>query len=135
MHFPISIPIGNSQIPLHTFTEMLGMFIGFRYFLYLRKKQGDTLPSQNRIYVIIGAIFGAVIGSRFVGCFENANEFLQSSNKLMYFFSNKSIAGGLLCGLLGVEIIKLFIKEKQSSGDLFVFPLILSMIIGRIGIP
>ncbi len=36
-------------------------------------------------------------------------------------------------GLIGVEVIKKIIGEKQSSGDLFTYPLILAIIIGRTG--
>ena len=57
----------------------------------------------------------------------------QSPNILVYFYSNKTIVGGLLGGLVGVELIKKLIKEKNASGDLFTYPLILAMIIGRIG--
>jgi len=39
----------------------------------------------------------------------------------------------LLGSLLVVEITKKMIHEKTSSGDLFTYPLILAMMIGRIG--
>jgi phosphatidylglycerol:prolipoprotein diacylglycerol transferase len=38
-----------------------------------------------------------------------------------------------LGGLIGVETIKKIIGEKSSSGDLFTYPLLLAIIIGRIG--
>lgn len=41
--------------------------------------------------------------------------------------------GGLFGGLLGVEIAKKIIGEKGSSGDLFTFPIIFGIFIGRIG--
>lgn len=41
--------------------------------------------------------------------------------------------GGLFGGLLGVEMSKKIIGEKHSSGDLFTFPIILGIFIGRIG--
>jgi prolipoprotein diacylglyceryltransferase len=47
--------------------------------------------------------------------------------------SNKTIVGGMLGGLVGVEVTKKIIGVKVSSGDLMVYPLILAMIIGRIG--
>lgn len=133
IHFPVSISIGGHSILLHTLTEFLGMFIGFRYFLLLRKKQGDQISQMNRIYILIGAIFGSIIGSRLVGGFEDPEQLRMTENVWMHFYNNKSIAGGLLGGLLGVEGIKKIIGEKQRSGDLFVFPLLLAIIIGRIG--
>ncbi len=41
--------------------------------------------------------------------------------------------GGLFGGLIGVEVSKRIINEKQSSGDLFTFPIIIGIMIGRIG--
>lgn len=133
INFPVHYNIGSTQILLHTIAEFAGMFIGFRYFLYLRKKQGDTIVQQNRIIILIGAIFGSLIGSRLVGGLEDVAQIRMADHVLMYFYNNKSIAGGLLGGLFGVELIKYFIGEKQKSGDLFVFPLLLAMIIGRVG--
>ena len=46
---------------------------------------------------------------------------------------NKTIVGGLLGGLFGVELTKKQLGVTVSSGDLMVYPLILAMIIGRIG--
>ena len=36
-------------------------------------------------------------------------------------------------GILGIEITKKVIKEKRSTGDVYVYPLILGIVIGRIG--
>ena len=41
--------------------------------------------------------------------------------------------GGLFGGLLSVEFAKKRIGETQSSGDLFVLPIIIGIFIGRIG--
>ncbi len=52
---------------------------------------------------------------------------------MMYFYQNKTVLGGLLGGLWAVELTKIVIGEKQSSGDLFVYPILLALIIGRVG--
>jgi prolipoprotein diacylglyceryltransferase len=109
------------------------LFIGFRYYLYLKKKKGDLINSSNRLSIIIGATLGAFLGSRLIGGLENPTALLQSKNIFGYFYGNKTIVGGLLGGLFGVELIKRLIKEKKPSGDLFTYPIILALIIGRIG--
>lgn len=58
MQFPWQLHIGNTFIPLHAIFETAGMFIGFRYFLLLRKKQADAINDDNRVWILIGAIFG-----------------------------------------------------------------------------
>jgi phosphatidylglycerol---prolipoprotein diacylglyceryl transferase len=131
--YPFEIHIGNLSVPLHTVLETLGIFIGFRLFIYLRKKQGDVIESPNRIWILIGATFGALAGSRLVGAFENPIAWFQSDHPLLYFYQNKTVVGGFLGGLLGVELIKKWIGEKSASGDLFVFPMLLALIIGRVG--
>lgn len=113
--------------------ESAGIFIGFRYFLYLRHKQQDTIQTNNRLWIIVGAIFGAVLGSRIVGGLENPVQLAAAGNTFLHFYKNATIVGGLLGGLTGVELSKLLINEKQSSGDLFTYPIILAMIIGRVG--
>jgi phosphatidylglycerol:prolipoprotein diacylglycerol transferase len=131
--FPFYISLGDQKLLLHTITEFAGMFIGFRYYIYLRKKEGDTISTHNRLMILIGAIFGALVGSRLVGGLEDIAQLKMAENSWLYFFNNKSIVGGLLGGLFGVELIKYAIGEKQKSGDLFVFPLLLAMVIGRLG--
>ena len=113
--------------------EPLGIFIGFRYFLFLRKKNGDAIQSPARLWIIIGAIFGAIFGSRLIGGLEDPPALFASANPLLYFYQNKTVVGGFLGGLTGVELVKKFLGEKQSSGDLFTYPMILALLIGRIG--
>ena len=133
MHFPLEISFGNNKLSLHAITEIAAFFIGYRYFSYLRKKQGDAIQSENRLWILIGAIFGALLGSRLVGALENPQALLHAKNIWLYIYGNKTVLGGFLGGLFGVELIKKIIGEKHSSGDLFTYPIILALIIGRIG--
>jgi phosphatidylglycerol---prolipoprotein diacylglyceryl transferase len=133
VQFPVVFHIGATTISLHAVLETLAFFIGFRYFLYLRKKQGDVYSSPSRIWVIIGAIFGALIGSRLIGALERPYELTMTNNLLSYIYNNKTVVGGFLGGLAGVELVKKIIGERRASGDLFVYPIILALMIGRMG--
>lgn len=81
----------------------------------------------------MGATFGALIGSRLLGALESPTLFFSGDGGWLYYYQSKTIVGGLLGGLMGVEGIKMLIGETHSSGDLFTFPIILGMIVGRIG--
>jgi prolipoprotein diacylglyceryltransferase len=109
------------------------MAVGFRYFVWLRGKQSDRINDVNRVWIIIGAAFGALVFSRLVGALENPVNLFHTKHLLLYLYANKTIVGGLLGGLLTVEVTKKIIHERSSSGDLFTYPLILAMMIGRIG--
>jgi phosphatidylglycerol---prolipoprotein diacylglyceryl transferase len=133
LSFPFSIQLGNTSIYLHSILETAAFFVGFRYFLFLRKRQGDNYSSSSRIYIIIAAIFGALIGSRLIGSLERPYELFRTDNIFWYVYNNKTVLGGFLGGLFSVELMKKIIREKQASGDLFVYPIILALIIGRVG--
>lgn len=81
----------------------------------------------------MGATLGALIGSRLLGALESPALFFSGAAGWLYYYQSKTIVGGLLGGLIGVERIKKLIGEARSSGDLFTFPIMLGMIIGRIG--
>jgi len=131
MHFPVNIPLGKSYIPVHFVCETLAYIIGYRYYSYLRGKSDDPISTDNRLIIFIAAAFGAFLGSHIVGVLENPT--LLSHFNLIYFLGNKTIVGGMLGGLIAVELTKKRINVNVSSGDLMVYPLILAMIIGRTG--
>ena len=133
MNFPLSISVGDFTIPLHAVFEFAAFFIGFRYFIFLRKKQTDSISTSNRIWILIGAIIGSTIGSRLVGGLEDPQQIKIADSIWMHFYQNKTVLGGFLGGVWGVEGVKYFLKEKKSSGDLFTYPMLLALIIGRIG--
>ncbi len=113
--------------------ETAGMFVAYRYYVWLKRKQGDTVSSTNRLSVVAGAIFGSLLGSHLIGALEDVPAWTAAVSRWLYFYNNKTLVGGLLGGLAGVELVKWLIGERQNTGDLFTFPLILGMIIGRIG--
>lgn len=131
MHFPVTIHIGPATVPIHFVCETLAYFLGYRYYAYLRKHTVDLISAHNRLVIFIGAAAGAFLGSHIVGVLENPP--LLVNFNLFYFMGNKTIVGGFMGGLIGVELTKKQIDVKVSSGDMMVYPLILAMMIGRVG--
>lgn len=132
MTIPFEPVLFGIKINIHLIAEYLAFFIAFRYYIWLRKKSADHISNKNRLSIILGAIVGAFIGSRLTGYLENPLIVLNGQN-IIHLLNSKSIMGGLFGGLLGVELAKKIIHETASSGDLFTYPLIVGIIIGRIG--
>ncbi len=132
LQIPFEPQVFGYQINIHLILEYLAFFLAFKYYVVLRRKVTDHISTINRLSIILGAALGALIGSRSVGFLENPT-FEFSSENLIQLLNTKTIMGGLFGGLLGVELAKKIIGEPQSSGDLFVFPIILGIFIGRIG--
>ncbi|MCB0383172.1 MAG: prolipoprotein diacylglyceryl transferase [Psychroserpens sp.] len=132
MSIPFEPELFGITINIHLILEYLAFFIAFRYYVILRRKSNDHITSGNRLSIILGATLGALIGSRLIGVLENPFTDFSQEN-VIQLLNSKTIMGGLFGGLLGVEFAKKIIGEKSSSGDLFVFPIILGIFIGRIG--
>lgn len=118
---------------LHLLFEVAAFAIGYTYYMRLRAGQGDPIAEDKRMWIIIGAAAGALFGSRVLGALEDPALLAWNWKSLFVAFNNRTIVGGLLGGLIGVEVTKKLIGVQQRSGDLFVFPMMLGMIIGRVG--
>lgn len=131
IEIPFELVLFDVNVNIHLVLEYLAFFIAFRYYVFLRRKSADSISSNNRLSIIIGAVFGALLFSRLFAFLENPP--LHYEQGWLLLLNNKTIMGGLFGGLLGVELSKKIIGEKHSSGDLFTLPIILGVIIGRIG--
>jgi phosphatidylglycerol---prolipoprotein diacylglyceryl transferase len=130
--FPINIHIGSLEISSHLVFELLAYTIGFNYFLWLRKRTADAISTEHRTIIFIAAAIGALLFSRILGYLET-DEFFNGNFSWKSLYGSKTILGGLLGGLMAVEICKKILGVTSSSGDLMTYPLLLAMIIGRIG--
>lgn len=133
MKFPFEFSIGSEVVSLHVITEILAFFIGYRLYVWKKKRVVDPFTSEQRLYILVGAALGALIFSRLVAGLEHPSILLKQTNLLKYFYMNKTVVGGLIGGWLGVEITKMLLKTKRSSGDVMVMPIGIALIIGRIG--
>lgn len=130
MSFPVQFTLNGELYHWHYIFETLAFIIGIRVYYYLKKNVNDPISDENRLWIMLGAMAGALIGSRLIAVLENPNELRNIT--FMTLYSSKTIAGGLLGGLFGVEIFKKFIGVKIASGDLYVLPILVALFIGRI---
>ncbi|KUJ51768.1 diacylglyceryl transferase [Chryseobacterium sp. JAH] len=132
MDFPLTFQLFGKTILAHPVFETIGIFLAMRYYFYLKRKSSEKLSFITSAAVLIGATAGALIGSKLIGNLENPQVFFENFS-FKRFWTNNTIVGGLAFGLIGVELAKKMVGHKESTGDLIVFPLILAIIIGRIG--
>lgn len=132
MDFPVTFHLFGKTVLAHPLFEALGMFVGMRYYFYLKRKSKEKTSFNTSAAVLIGATAGALFGSKLIGNLESPYRLFEHFDFPSLWTSN-TIVGGLAFGLLGVELAKRIVGHKESTGDLIVFPLMLAMIIGRIG--
>ncbi|MDQ0783840.1 prolipoprotein diacylglyceryl transferase [Chryseobacterium sp. W4I1] len=132
MDFPVTFYIFGKTVLAHPVFETLGIFLGMRFYFFLKRKSTEKLSFNTSAAVLIGATAGALLGSKLIGNLENPYVLFENFS-FKRFWTNNTIVGGLAFGLIGVEWAKKIVGHKESTGDLIVYPLILAIIIGRIG--
>jgi phosphatidylglycerol:prolipoprotein diacylglycerol transferase len=122
-----------SLAALHAAFEWLAIFVGARLYLRSGNTTLKALGETRRFAVVFGCIAGAAIGNKLVHWIHRADQWplLQETPWLM--LQGQSIVGGLLGGLIGVEIAKQMVGVRESTGDRFVVPILVGLVIGRIG--
>lgn len=120
---------------VHTLFELAAYTIGFQLFLRERRRFPTTaeLALSTRLALITGAILGAAIGARLSWWLEDPAVAFAHFPDAVALMQGKSILGGLLGGVVGVEIAKSRVGVGESTGDAFVWPIIVALIIGRLG--
>jgi phosphatidylglycerol---prolipoprotein diacylglyceryl transferase len=118
---------------VHTAFEWLAIFAGARLYLRTGSTSLRDLGKTRNYAVILGCIVGAAIGNKAVHWFHHADHWYLLRNSPWLILQGQSIVGGLLGGLIGVEIGKKVVGLTESTGDRFVMPILLGLIVGRIG--
>lgn len=129
-------PVTAYPQQFHAGFEAVAFSIGALYYRWLLFRQGVTtglLLNGARYAVLLGCIFGAAIGNKLVFWIEMPFHFSSQGDVLAILLAGQSMVGGLLGGLIGVEFAKQMSGVKYSTGDSFVFPVLLGLIIGRMG--
>ncbi len=118
---------------LHPLFETLGYAVGYGAYKRARLRQGDVVDEQQRWSVIAAAAVGALAGSRALGLLEQAPRLHITWQQALLPGGGKTIAGGLLGGWIGVEVVKWVQGIRTRTGDLFAVPLCIGIAAGRVG--
>jgi len=123
------------HVSAHQLLELLAYGGGFQLYLRLRKRwpSGPALNWEQTGWIMVGAIFGALIGARGLALLESLPDYWLHRTEWGVLLGGKTIVGALLGGWMGVEFVKRRLHLGHPSGDIYVFPLILGMVIGRVG--
>jgi len=117
----------------HGLFEMAALAIGTAFYRRSRRSAGTGFLHGKEFAVTIGCIFGAAIGNKLVFWIEMPHLLALYWNTPQLVLGGQSMVGGLLGGLIGVEIAKKLAGVTRSTGDAFVFPVLLGLMIGRVG--
>ena len=128
-------PLPNAH-GVHALFETAALLTGTQAYWLARRRAGQPSAFSGAPFAILmGALLGAGLGSKAVFWLERPDLFVQVAAQppALLFAAGQSIVGGLLGGLLGVELAKKMNGVAASTGDLFVGPILLGLAVGRVG--
>lgn len=120
----------------HLLFELLAYSAGFQCFRWRRRidaASDDGLSAGAYGALLAGAILGAALGSRLGWWLQDPVAAFTNFPDPRQLMLGKTVLGGLLGAVAGVEIAKKLIGLDRSTGDVFVWPIVLALAIGRIG--
>src|SRR5438874_3375400 len=128
MTFPVTFHILGRDVPSHLVMETIAYCVGFQTYLMLRRREVTTEQAAiTQVWIVAGAILGAVVGSKALAIVESFPEYWAARADPRIWLEGKTIVGGLLGGWVGVELVKWIRKVHGSTGDAYVLPLVLGI--------
>lgn len=125
-------PQGLSPAALHVLLESLGMALGAALWRRSVRAQGHSPLHGSTFVILVGLLAGAGLGNKLVFLIERPDVVLQWLAGT-WVPAGQSLVGGLLGGLIGVELAKALCGETRSTGDALVWPLAVGIAVGRLG--
>jgi len=121
-----------TAIAVHALFEWGGMALGVAVWRHALRAQGRSLLQPGSFAVLVGLLLGAALGNKAVFLIERP-DVLQRMLAGEALWPGQSIVGGLLGGLVGLELAKRVTGQARSTGDAMVLPIVLGLCVGRVG--
>lgn len=119
---------------VHAVFELLAYLTGFALSRRAWRRERRAFAAQpDSGWIAVAAILGAALGSKLLFILQYPDFVAARFPSAEALLGGKTIVGGLLGGLVGVEIAKARLGVADSTGDLFTVPVIGGLVVGRLG--
>lgn len=133
MSFPVYLGVGGWRIHPHVLFELLGYAVAAVLLIRTRNRHGDALTIRDRWSIVAAAMMGGALGGRILFWLDQSAVFAERWRTPLEWPLGKTIVGGLIGGLIAVELTKRHLGIRVPTGDLFAIPLAAGIAVGRIG--
>ncbi|MEC7700471.1 MAG: diacylglyceryl transferase, partial [Candidatus Thermoplasmatota archaeon] len=114
MQFPVWIDLGSAAIHPHFVFEVLGYLIGISLTIWISSSGRDTVSPKQRHPLILAGLVGALIGAKILAWAQHPQTtILAVTEEPVLLFGGKTIVGGLLGGMAGIELAKKALGIEQ----------------------
>lgn len=128
---PVLFTVGGWGVPSYSFFVLLGVAVGL--LLFWRESVRQHAVSERTFTVLLGALFGGVLGSKLPMILLYWRDMVAQFPDLTLLITSRSITGGLAGGAVGVFLAKRRFGITGRRGNLFVPGIAAGVAIGRLG--
>ena len=119
---------------VHYTFEWLALAVALLIYRKIGQRQGrPRLIEPGMFVVVVGALLGAAMGNKLLFWIQFPHIWRVGALQAQTWLAGQSIVGGLLGGWLGVEMGKRVAGITRRTGDDFVVPILVGIVIGRVG--
>src|SRR5438067_723440 len=129
----VQFPVYLFGVHPHRVFDVLSLLVGTQLFWWGLRRKGSPYSGDEKLTLAAGCILGGALGAKLIVLFEDPALVAARAVEPAFWIAGKSIVGGLLGGLLGVEIAKRAAGMTRRTGDHFVVPLAVGLAVGRVG--
>jgi hypothetical protein len=136
MTFPVEFNLAGHRVPAHGVLELAAYVVGVQLYFSSGARAaggGGRIIGRSKFVADRWVRDGAMVGSKILAWVESPWDYWSHRDTPLVLLSGKTIVGGLLGGWIGVELVKKKFGVRRATGDLFVFPLVIGIAIGRVG--
>jgi prolipoprotein diacylglyceryltransferase len=117
----------------HALLEYAGIGLGMWLYRRARRRDGQApITAGGGFALLVGLLLGAGLGNKLVFALERP-DLIAAWWAGAPLVLGQSIVGGLLGGLVGIELAKALTRQPASTGDLMVTPIVCGLMLGRVG--
>ena len=117
----------------HALLEYAGIGLGMWLYRRARRRDGQApITAGGGFALLVGLLLGAGLGNKLVFALERP-DLIAAWWAGAPLVLGQSIVGGLLGGLVGIELAKAATGQRASTGDLMVSPIVCGLMLGRVG--
>lgn len=128
---PILFTVAGRDVPSYSVFMLLAVGVGL--LLFWREAARQREQSEGTVYVLLGALFGGVLGAKLPVALVYGREIIARFPDLTLLLTGRSIVGGLIGGAIGVFLVKRRLKMTARRGNLFVPGIVAGVAVGRVG--
>ncbi|HEY3418783.1 MAG TPA: prolipoprotein diacylglyceryl transferase family protein [Armatimonadota bacterium] len=128
---PVLFRVGGVAVPSYGVFMSLAVLTAALLYFWEARREGQ--PSTHGIILLLAALFGGGLGAKLAVWLFEGREILGALPDIRPLFSGRTIVGGLIGGVLTVELAKRVLGITTRTGHLFAPGLALAICIGRIG--